>query len=247
MTTRRVEEIPIDRIQAGGNVRDLDGEHVSRLAASMKVRGLLTPIDVVAVDGERFALVAGAHRLAAAGELGWSTIAAQIGEQAEGRSGDQGAENILRKQLTPLEEARQVEKMLGDGYTVDGAATVLGWSKRRVTARRRILELPEAAQTLVGTGEIPAAGIDTLLDIQAVSPKLAALIAEVLAEAAAEGNPLGAQLARDPGWLVRQVLSHRPGELFAELAGTLYEDEVAELKLGKKTTALYAEAKTLHG
>jgi ParB/RepB/Spo0J family partition protein len=248
MTTRRVEEIPVDRIDAGGNVRDLDGEHVSRLAASMKVRGLLTPIDVVAVDGERFALVAGAHRLAAAGDLGWSTIAAQIGEQAEGRSGDQGAENILRKQLTPLEEARQVEKMLGDGYTVDGAATVLGWSKRRVTARRRILELPETAQTLVGSGEIPAAGIDTLLEIQTVSAKLAALIAEVLAEASAEGNPLGAQLARDPGWLVRQVLSHRPGVLFAELAGgTLYEDQVAELKLGKKTSALYAEAKTLHG
>jgi ParB family transcriptional regulator, chromosome partitioning protein len=78
MTTRRVEEIPIERIQAGGNVRDLDLEHVSRLAASMKVRGLLTPIDVVAVDGERFALVAGAHRLAAAGEPGWSTIAAQV-------------------------------------------------------------------------------------------------------------------------------------------------------------------------
>src|SRR3954470_13593344 len=138
--------------------------------------------------------------------------------------------------------------MLGDGYTVDGAATVLGWSRRRVTARRRILELPEAAQTLVGSGEIPTAGIDTLLEIQTVSAKLAVLIAEVLAEAAAEGNALGAQLARDPGWLVRQVLSHRPGELFAELVGgTLYEDQVAELKLGKKTTALYAEAKTLHG
>src|SRR3954454_12948869 len=247
MTTRRVEEILVEQIEAGGNVRDLDGEHVSRLAASMKVRGLLTPIDVVAIDGERFALVAGAHRLAAAGELGWSTIAAQISEQAEGRSGDQGAENILRKQLTPLEEARQVENMLGDGYTVDGAATVLGWSKRRVSARRRILELPESAQTLVGTGEIPAPGIDTLLEIQTISPKLAALIAEVLAEAAAEGNPLGAQLARDPAWLVRQVLSHRPGVLFAELAGsTLYEDQIAELKLGKKTTALYAEAKSLH-
>lgn len=55
MTTRRVEEILVEQIEAGGNVRDLDGEHVSRLAASMKVRGLLTPIDVVAVDGERFA------------------------------------------------------------------------------------------------------------------------------------------------------------------------------------------------
>src|SRR3954470_18669797 len=138
--------------------------------------------------------------------------------------------------------------MLGDGYTVDGAATVLGWSRRRVTARRRILELPEAAQTLVGSGEIPTAGIDTLLEIQTVSARLAALVAEVLAEASAEGNALGAQLARDPGWLVRQVLSYRPGVLFAELAGgTLYEDQVAELKLGKKTTALYADAKTLQG
>jgi hypothetical protein len=66
--------------------------------------------------------------------------------------------------------------MLADGYAVD-AATVLGWHKRRVTARRRILELPETAQTLVGTGEIPVAGIDALLEIQAVSPKLAALVA----------------------------------------------------------------------
>lgn len=138
--------------------------------------------------------------------------------------------------------------MLADGSTVDGAATVLGWHRRRVTARQRILVLPEAAQTLVSSGEIPVAGIDALLEIQAVSPTLAALIAEVIGEASAEGSALGGQLARDPGWLVRQALSHRPGELFAALAGgTLREDEVAELKLGKKATALYAEAKALHG
>jgi hypothetical protein len=124
--------------------------------------------------------------------------------------------------------------MLADGYTVDGAATVLGWHKRRVTARRRILELPETAQTLVGSGEIPVAGIEALLEIQAVSAKLAALVAELIAEASAAGNQLGAQLARDPGWLVRHVLSHRPGRLFAALAGgTLYEDQIAELRLGK--------------
>ena len=247
-TARRAQEIALERIEVGGNVRELDAEHVTALAGSMAVRGLIVPIAVRPLDGERFALVAGEHRLAAARELGWPTIAAVISEQAEGASGDQGAENVLRKTLTPLEEASAVEKMLADGYTVDGAATVLGWHKRRVTARQRILELPETAQTLVGTGEIPVAGIDALLEIQAVSPKLAALVAEVIAEAAAEGNQLGAQLARDPGWLVRQVLSHRPGELFAALAGgTLYEDQIAELKLGKKTTALYAEAKTLHG
>jgi hypothetical protein len=97
--------------------------------------------------------------------------------------------------------------MLADGHTIDGAATVLGWHKRRVTARRRILELPESAQTLVGSGDIPVAGIDALLEIQAGSPKLAALVAEVIAEAAAESNQLGAQLARDPG------LAGAPGAL----------------------------------
>jgi ParB/RepB/Spo0J family partition protein len=247
-TARRAQEIALAQIEVGGNVRELDAEHVSALAGSMAVRGLIVPVAVCPLDGERYALVAGEHRLAAAHQLGWTSITAVISEQADGASGDQGAENVLRKTLTPLEEARAVEKMLADGYTVDGAATVLGWHKRRVTARRRILELPESAQTLVGSGEIPVAGIDALLEIQAISPKLAALVAEVIAEAAAEGNQLGAQLARDPGWLVRQVLSHRPGELFAALAGgTLYEDQIAELKLGKKTTALYAEAKTLHG
>jgi ParB/RepB/Spo0J family partition protein len=247
-TARRAQEIALDRIEVGGNVRELDAEHVTALAGSMAVRGLIVPVAVRPRDGDRYALVAGEHRLAAARQLGWSTIAAVISDQAEGTSGDQGAENVLRKTLTPLEEARAVEKMLADGYTVDGAATVLGWHKRRVTARRRILELPETAQTLVGSGEIPVAGIDALLEIQAVSPKLAALVAEVIAEDAAEGNPLGAQLARDPGWMVRQALSQRPGELFATLAGgTLYEDHIAELKLGKKSTALYAEAKTLHG
>jgi hypothetical protein len=138
--------------------------------------------------------------------------------------------------------------MLARGLTEDGAAQALGWSKARVTARVKILALPETAQALVGTGEIPVRGIDALLEIQAVSPELAALVAEVVAEAAAEGNALGEQLAHDPGWLVRQVLSHRPGELFAALAGgTLHEDQIAELKLGKKTTAIYAETKTLHG
>jgi len=149
--TRRAQEIALEAIETGSNVRDLDAEHVAALARSMPLRGLIVPINVHALDGARYALDAGEHRLAAARELGWATIAATITELAEGASGDQGAENVLRKRLTPLEEAKAVEKLLTDGYTVEGAATVLGWHKRRVTARARILELPELAQALVGT------------------------------------------------------------------------------------------------
>ena len=44
----------------------------------------------------------------------------------EGSSADSAAENVTRKALTPLEEARAVQAMLDEGYTTDGAAQALG-------------------------------------------------------------------------------------------------------------------------
>lgn len=212
----------------------------------MALRGQLAPVTVRPGENGRYELVAGEHRYVAATQLGWTGIAAMV-RDGEQLSGDQGAENVLRKQLTPLEEARAVQKMLDDGYTPDGAATVLGWSKRLVTMRARILELPAAAQVLVGTGAIPAGAIDSLLAIRQVSPPLCELVADVLSEEEQQGNPLGAQLARDPGWVVRQAVGQHPDRVFAAtLSGPLYGEQVAELKLGKKTHALYAEACELH-
>jgi ParB/RepB/Spo0J family partition protein len=85
----------------------------------MAVRGQIVPVAVRPLDGDRFALVAGEHRLAAARELDWSTIAAVISDQAEGTSGDQGAENVLRTTLTPLEAAARSRRCLP---TADGTA-----------------------------------------------------------------------------------------------------------------------------
>ena len=84
-------------MEAGGNVRRLDAEHVSALAGSMAVRGLIVAIAVRPLDGERFVLVAGEHasRLRA-GSAGRRSPAV-ISEHAEGASGDQGAENVLRR------------------------------------------------------------------------------------------------------------------------------------------------------
>jgi ParB family chromosome partitioning protein len=79
-TARRAQEIALEAIEVGGNVRELDAEHVAALAGSMAVRGLIVPVAVRPLDGDRFALVAGEHRLAAACELGWPTIAAVISD-----------------------------------------------------------------------------------------------------------------------------------------------------------------------
>ena len=45
---------------------------------------------------------------------------------------------------------------LGNGIT----ASVLGWSRALVTARAKILELPDAAQQLLGSGQLPVSAVD---------------------------------------------------------------------------------------
>jgi hypothetical protein len=63
--------------------------------------------------------------------------------------------SITRKQLNPYEEARPERAMLDRGLTEDGAAQALGWPKARVTARVKVLELPEPAQQTIGEGVMP--------------------------------------------------------------------------------------------
>jgi ParB-like chromosome segregation protein Spo0J len=69
-----------------------------------------------------------------------------------------GSALITRKQLNPYEEAKAVRAMLDRPLTVDGAAQALGWPKARVTARVKLLELPERGQQLIGDGVIGCAG-----------------------------------------------------------------------------------------
>src|SRR5438128_7245731 len=141
------KRIALDVIDVPENVRELDQQHVDALASSIALRGLIVPL-VVRPDGERFTLVAGHHRYAACRSLGLNEVEVTLREQ-EGSSADSAAENVVRKQLSPLEEARAVAHMLKEGYTLDGAASVLGWSSKLVGARAKILELPGPAQRLL--------------------------------------------------------------------------------------------------
>ncbi|HEX5924641.1 MAG TPA: hypothetical protein VFY45_12475, partial [Baekduia sp.] len=75
---------------------------------------------------------------------------------------DRAVENITRLALNAQEEAKAVMAMLDRGLTEDGAAQALGWPKARVTARVKILELPERAQQLIGDGVIALTAIDQL-------------------------------------------------------------------------------------
>jgi hypothetical protein len=134
--------------------------------------------------------------------------------------------------------------MLQRGLTHDGAAQALGWSRAKVSARVKLLELPDAAREMVGAGRIPVSCVDQLRAIGMVSPPiLDALIAFL-----AEGNEWAAErLAREPGWVLdsafRQTGNHK---VFAEHLSQLHPHTIEDLRLGKKTDQLLEEATALN-
>jgi hypothetical protein len=133
--------------------------------------------------------------------------------------------------------------MLDRGLTEDGAATALGWPKARVTARVKILELPERAQEMIGAGLIALSAVDKLRAIGRVSPALLDSVVAFLAD----GNERAAErLAREPGWVLDSALRQADAKVFAAHLSQVDSREIAELRLGKKIEELYVEAETLH-
>ena len=228
-----VQLLDIEQITVPDNVRELDDEHVNRLAASIAVRGLRVPVIVRPESPGEFTLVAGFHRFAAHQQLGRSQIRAEIQPDAA-TTVDRGLENMVRKQLNPYEEARALAAMLADGLSEQGAAEALGWSRSRVTARTRLLELPDAAQAMIGAGEIPLACVETLRGIGQVSPELQELVVSFLAD----GNQFAAErLAREPGWVLDAALRSGEHQVFAAHLSRVDSYEIDALRLGKKTAA----------
>jgi hypothetical protein len=134
--------------------------------------------------------------------------------------------------------------MLDRGLTEDGAAQALGWPKNRVTARVKILELPERAQQLIGEDVIHLAAVDQLRAIGTVAPDLLDAVIGYLDD----GNAWAAErLTREPGWVLDAALSHNGDrKVFAAYLHSASAHDIADLRLGKKTEQLYADAEKLH-
>jgi hypothetical protein len=136
--------------------------------------------------------------------------------------------------------------MLDNGLSEDGAAQALGWPKARVTARVKLLELPEKARGLVGAGVIPLSAVDQLRAIGSVSPQLLEVLVDYL-DGDQDGQTWAAsQLVSDPGYVLGNALRETDSKVFAAYLHQLPSHAVDELRLGKKATEQIAEAEKLN-
>lgn len=100
-------QIALSDIEIGERLRGVDDDWVGLLAASFAERGQDTPIMVrEAGEDGRYQLIAGAHRVAAAQDCGWISIAARVSD-ADDLTAQmlEIDENLMRRELSELDRA----------------------------------------------------------------------------------------------------------------------------------------------
>jgi ParB/RepB/Spo0J family partition protein len=125
------------------------------LAASIKALGVIEPLIVRERGAGGFEIIAGHRRAGAAILAGLDTVPAVIRELSETLALQVAlVENLQREDLTPVEEARGIRRLLDTGMPRATAAKELGRSKSHVSKRLALLKLPAAAQAYLDAGKL---------------------------------------------------------------------------------------------
>jgi ParB family transcriptional regulator, chromosome partitioning protein len=164
--------------------RDFSEADLEALAQSIRTHGVLQPIVVRRIDGG-FQLVAGERRLRAAQRAGLAVIPALVREPGDSqREGLELAlvENLLRKDLNPVEEAAAYAR-LADGFGMSHEAIALRLHRTRstVTNSIRLLGLPPPLLEAVSDGRLTAGHARAILSLSEPSDQMA-LGARIMAE-----------------------------------------------------------------
>lgn len=124
-------------------------EELQELADSIREHGLLQPIKVRPVS-QGFELVYGHRRLAAMLLLGWASCEVLVDEVSDDDSLIQSiVENLQRKNLDVLDEARSYHTLVERGHKLKEIAELVKKPQGRISNRLSILRLPPEVQKLV--------------------------------------------------------------------------------------------------
>jgi ParB family transcriptional regulator, chromosome partitioning protein len=152
-------DLPLDAVEPNPDQprRRFDAEALDELAASITSVGLLEPIIVrpSAVPG-RFTIIAGERRWRASRLAGLTTVPAIVRDDLDDRSAFELSmiENVIRADMTPVEEARGYRTLVEAGLTPEQVAARLGKSLTAVHYRLNLLKLADPILDLVDVGQL---------------------------------------------------------------------------------------------
>lgn len=174
-TAEQLSRVPLDLLQRGRYQprMDMRPETLQELADSIKAQGVVQPIvvrPVVVGDSgfpRRYEIIAGERRWRAAQLAGLSDIPAVIRDVPDDTAIAVALiENIQRENLNSLEEARALERLIGEfSLTHQQAAEAIGRSRAAVSNLLRLLELPPEVCELLERREIEMGHARALLGL----------------------------------------------------------------------------------
>lgn len=168
-TTEALAEIPVDQIDVNPRQprKDFDQAALDELARSLRTTGMLQPVVVRRVAGERWQLIAGERRWRAARQAGLERIPAVIREASDAESLELAlVENLLREDLNPMEEAEAYQQILAEfGWTQEVLAQRVGKDRSTIANSLRLLRLPRAIQDDLRSGRLTMGHARALLSL----------------------------------------------------------------------------------
>lgn len=143
-----------------------DERALKELAISIKEHGVIQPIIVRSVNG-KYEIIAGERRYKASALAGMTKIPAIIRNLDDKESSKVALlENLQRKNLNPIEEARTYQKILEiDQMTQDELAKTMGKSQSSVANKIRLLSLPDEIQDALLKEQISERHARALLNV----------------------------------------------------------------------------------
>lgn len=144
-----------------------DEQGLKELSDSIREHGIIQPL-VLRKLGNKYEIIAGERRYKAAQMAGLTTVPAVISNIDDNKSAEVAlVENVQRRDLTAIEEARSYKQLLDKGYlTQEQLAKRMGLSQPSIANKLRLLNLDEEVQQALLEEKISERHARTLLSLQ---------------------------------------------------------------------------------
>ncbi len=168
-TEGELRSLAIGQIQPGKYQprQAMDSERLQELASSIRAQGLIQPIVVREISAGRFEIIAGERRWRAAQLAELRDIPALVRVVPDQTVVAMALiENIQREDLTPLEEAQALQRLIDEfDLTHQQVAEAVGRSRASVSNLLRLLELPSEIKQLLETRKLDMGHARALLTV----------------------------------------------------------------------------------
>ena len=155
--------------------KSFNEEELASLADSIRQHGVIQPLTVRLLDTGYYQIIAGERRWRAARMAGLREVPVVIIEADDKKAMELALiENLQRTDLTPIEEARGYQQLIGEyGLTQEQVADRVSKSRPAVANAMRLLSLPDELLSMVESGKLTAGHARALLSIKDEHQQLA--------------------------------------------------------------------------